>query len=695
MTIYVRDADGIPVDAVNLRLTVLDRGSTVLIPSWQAAPRIVHTATGVYTFSLGDIPFALETSVEEQVLFLWQADNQPTTTQIVDVATVATMMVLSAFQDYIDKSRKDFSEDPNNPIYLGYTQSQLLRYLTGGLSRINSAQPTLGWGSVSAYPLIQQQLLIDAATLVGIQSQELYAIDTDIDNFCLREGTPITRPDGTTTPIERLQVGDKVLDKNGQVQIVEAHWQDGNPAEIVELVLWGPRKVYATKEHSFPVWSWLRKCLCGCGEDLKSGNIYKVGHSQRIKKADKPEIIHVRGGGPTEQKIPATYDPVTKLKAGEIHVGDFLMIPRGYDSVETDVTPDEARLLGYYVAEGHLTKNSAGKARNLTWSFHTKEESTWATDIRSVLSQYGSKVTFSYHQDAEEMFVNTRNDFGRDEEVLRLASLAQYHCGEGSLTKCLSEEVMHWPLELKRQLIIGMMRGDGHQSWSEVFGEGKAGSSFHAYYNTSSPKLAIQVQLLLTQLGFPNRKVFAKGCKNKRIPIRGRDHYSDVADSFHIGTSQPYSFDLADMVWNTQSTAGDRTSGRKGWSLPRPEAMIDDDYVYVPIKEVNVILNDKPVYNLTVSNDHSFLIEGLSCFNSNQGNTYDIQHFAKLESFANALEARLEVQIPLMKLQYVSSGQLHIEMGPSFRLAQLLQASPAGNIFRDVFVAGSGGIGGF
>lgn len=181
VVIYVRNSDGLPIDATNLRLTILDRGSTVLLPIWQTAPRIMHTGTGIYTFNLGEVPFSLETSCQEKILFLWQADGETSTTQIVDVVSVGMMMVLSAFQEQIDKSRKDYDENPDDPIYLGYSTTQLIGYLNGGLGIINAAQPYPTWSSVDQFPVIHQQILIESAILVGIQSQELYAVDVDLN----------------------------------------------------------------------------------------------------------------------------------------------------------------------------------------------------------------------------------------------------------------------------------------------------------------------------------------------------------------------------------------------------------------------------------------------------------------------------------------------------------------------------------
>lgn len=72
---------------------------------------------------------------------------------------------------------------------------------------------------------------------------------------------------------------------------------------------------------------------------------------------------------------------------------------------------------------------------------------------------------------------------------------------------------------------------------------------------------------------------------------------------------------------------------------------------------------------------------------SDQGNTFVIQHQPQLVQYLNWLAQRLDKMIPMMKLNFVTSGSLHIEAGPNFRLTQLLQAAPHGSLFRNTFSA--------
>lgn len=70
---------------------------------------------------------------------------------------------------------------------------------------------------------------------------------------------------------------------------------------------------------------------------------------------------------------------------------------------------------------------------------------------------------------------------------------------------------------------------------------------------------------------------------------------------------------------------------------------------------------------------------------SDQGTSFVITHQAQLAGFLNQVTARLDKLIPMMKLQLISSGALHVAMGPNYRLSTIINASPSGALFRNMF----------
>lgn len=126
-----------------------------------------------------------ETESLGEVLFDWQVQvtqGGPISDSIQKVKVVSSRMasLLPEFKLMIDKTRKFV--DVASECYLGYTNDQLVAFLEGGLGTINAYQPSVMF-SMENYPLEHRQILLDAGLLVGVMSQQLYAIDTDIPNY--------------------------------------------------------------------------------------------------------------------------------------------------------------------------------------------------------------------------------------------------------------------------------------------------------------------------------------------------------------------------------------------------------------------------------------------------------------------------------------------------------------------------------
>jgi hypothetical protein len=70
---------------------------------------------------------------------------------------------------------------------------------------------------------------------------------------------------------------------------------------------------------------------------------------------------------------------------------------------------------------------------------------------------------------------------------------------------------------------------------------------------------------------------------------------------------------------------------------------------------------------------------------NDQGAAFVINHQQPLANYLSQMALRLDREIPLFKLHFVRSGTVVTEMGPNYRMAQLLAAAPSGALFRGVF----------
>jgi hypothetical protein len=81
----------------------------------------------------------------------------------------------------IDKARKLVNNEDG--LFLGYTESQLFRFLMGGMQTINAYQPSIFFDP-NTFPYDQfGSILVEAALMWGVISQTLFAVDTDVPSY--------------------------------------------------------------------------------------------------------------------------------------------------------------------------------------------------------------------------------------------------------------------------------------------------------------------------------------------------------------------------------------------------------------------------------------------------------------------------------------------------------------------------------
>ena len=172
-----------------LRITAKKTGRwsfvAILTPGTDPA---VGTALG---FSVPTIIIGTERSGETDStatwLFDWEAADgaHPSEAkhaiQVVYVLPGAIYQMIPILRLELDKVLKGV--DPKNGCNLGYTDTQLIMFVLGGLSVINNYQPYPTF-SPDTYPYgLFGGLLVEAAMFWGLQSQLMYAIDTDVSSY--------------------------------------------------------------------------------------------------------------------------------------------------------------------------------------------------------------------------------------------------------------------------------------------------------------------------------------------------------------------------------------------------------------------------------------------------------------------------------------------------------------------------------
>ena len=197
--IFVTDENGDAIDATALSLKIFDEWGTLLVQdnflTGYGDPPALPThivkplgTTGQYYFPFGDTSFDSKNSTATcgEYLFQWRVVGASGTepvhiVQVAKVVSVRTMRMVPKLRLIVDKAAKVVDDNPDDPVFVGYTDSMLVQFLEGGLGWINAFQPYPMWGSIDAFPDVHWRVLIDAAVCDALTSQEIFAVDTDVN----------------------------------------------------------------------------------------------------------------------------------------------------------------------------------------------------------------------------------------------------------------------------------------------------------------------------------------------------------------------------------------------------------------------------------------------------------------------------------------------------------------------------------
>lgn len=416
------------------------------------------------------------------------------------------------------------------------------------------------------------------------------------DPQCLVPETPVTLVDGTWKGVGDLRLGEALSNRKGgseQVLALQEEWAD----KLVHLDVVGVQgEIRCTPLHKWPIWGGPRTCMCGCGRKIRRGN-FVAGHS-----------FYVDGGyeyAPREKGAPyktkegkvrflSGFDPRQKVTADQIHEGDYLMLPRGFEEGGTSgVTPAMARLLGYYVAEGNsilvYEREDGSRRMGVEFSFNVDEKHTLVADVCKIVESLAGYSPETFDGDRNNCQVRVRRNAS--------SSLAEWlvrHGGSGARTKKLSLDVMSWPLALKREFLRGYVGGDGSSIAIRPSSDRR-----YVEVTSSSEDLIHQVRLILVQLGTysslssrPNDKSFSGGGIQHRLHVHGA--FADLLSREMVGLKSSCKRNDPHMWW------------------------ADEDYVYVKIRKAHTVKYRAPqrVINMTVSGDHSYQAFGFGTYNS-------------------------------------------------------------------------------
>jgi len=366
---------------------------------------------------------------------------------------------------------------------------------------------------------------------------------------CFPAGTPVTMEDGGTKSIEDVRVGDLVLTAEGRARrVTEVHPRPWS-GHLRRISVQGQvDDIYCTSEHPFLA--------------AKRASVFN---------------------GPRWKENPTA----VWLHAGCLEEGDYVTVPANYEELTPDyATPALARLLGYYLAEGHLCKNKRGEYVAVEFTCH-KDDALLA-EMGSLCAEVGTKNEPVYRErtnssEAMSVAVHDRS----------LAELCLRHCGTHAKTKQLDASLFSWEPVLLKHFFGAYFNGDGCQPK----GTSHAGAGF---VSTASRQLAEQMVLLLARIGVPTSINYVHHKAGSGFSGRDTFEHQLRVGKQHISTLAPY---CKAVSYEARASGG----GRK----------IFGHRMWVKITEVSEspLMFDGTVYNFEVEEDESYLISGVSVHN--------------------------------------------------------------------------------
>lgn len=378
------------------------------------------------------------------------------------------------------------------------------------------------------------------------------SVKRDLKIMCLTGETEVLMSNGSRTisSIVDEQITTEVLTSGGQWNPIEQHYKRPYKGELIQIIVQKiniPMNI--TPNHEVFVWdtkartqrNWYRGQLSiKKAGDLKAGNL--------ASKSDKLVI-----------PLPIEHDresvdvpPPIKWARNLIPEGRFRL------------TKENLRLLGLYVAEGHVskTKVSLHNSTNVTWSFGSNEN--------KLIGEVKETLKNSFNIEASTQ-VNTATQITASSAQLGHFILSNFNTG--SRKKKLPVWLLELPKEKLQHFMSGAVDGDGHKavmqnSWS---------NEPVTTYASASKTLIMQLFLVAIKLGvIPSLRMYHQ----RNHHLNGREIKSST-DGYYYNIS-----------WRK---SGKGTVGQ-----------IINNFLILPIKRIKQIPFSGYVYNIGIKQDHSY-----------------------------------------------------------------------------------------
>ncbi|PIZ82516.1 hypothetical protein COX97_04395, partial [Candidatus Pacearchaeota archaeon CG_4_10_14_0_2_um_filter_05_32_18] len=395
--------------------------------------------------------------------------------------------------------------------------------------------------------------------------------------------------------ISDVKIGDKVLTHSGiYKKVIKNYSRDFNGKAYRIKPYYFRDGLRVTGEHPFLAIKTVKDCQY-IGGLCKPNSIAKGKHECKEKHYEnyKPNWISAENLEVNDILLyprPKETGDTNQIKISEIignsnyRFSDDFIVPnigRQDNKIKNiiNITPEFCRLMGYYLAEGCIVKKS--NQIQFSFAFHEKE---YINDVIYLMENYfGLKIGKIRERNGYELHYYSK-------ALVDLFSKLFYD-QSGQLrahSKRLPDWALYLPLDKQVEVFKGWWMGDAGVTVSET--------------------LSSQFKLICLRLGIiPSIQIQSKDYFNNRgtkIGDRTIISYHDIF-TFHNLSFYEDKFNLLeDSIFKRFKT-----------KLQRKHGWMDRDYVYIPIKEIEIFDYKGPVYNLEVEDDHSYVTSSATVHN--------------------------------------------------------------------------------
>jgi len=369
---------------------------------------------------------------------------------------------------------------------------------------------------------------------------------------CFISSTKIITCDFLKKNIEEIKIGDKVLTHTGKIRkVIELHHRDYE-GQVYNIKPVGKYRnpIIATKEHPWLI--------------IEPEKFYKSNY-----KNWKRPMRDMKNNITLQDAVWKTSEELT----GE----EFLVCPKPQIENEIQFDINKAKLLGWYLAEGHTHINDNGV------EFSVNKEDQIVNEINEVCKSLNLPEPFfrkhSMSDKAQRIVIYSDNI---KQDCLK-------YCGKYSHLKKLHPDIFNWQPETKLVFLGAMISGDG------FFHKGQT------YISSCNKELLEQLQWLAMSVGL-NSTIG----KNEHKAGNGFSNYDTV--EWILRFRKTCNEQLSKYATKVENISTESSGGKGG-----PYEY--NDFYLVKIETIDEQFYCGPVYNFEVEEDNSYVVENWAVHN--------------------------------------------------------------------------------